>query len=238
MSFYGAISAIYDEIFPIDPRAIEAIETLVPLGVDKRILDLGAATGGHLKAFAAEGWDTLGIELDPDMAATAALRAHVVAGSMLDAEAITASDYGMPIKFGAAICLGNTLPHLPLSAMQGFFATIRKLLLPGAPFVLQTLNYAHPEIQAGYEFPAIAAGGIKFARRYERGAAPGTLAFITEISDGVSTRTFTTPLTAVVPEAMESMLRKTGFKELTRWSGWDKKPFAADKDRYFIVAAK
>jgi hypothetical protein len=59
------------------------------------------------------------------------------------------------VRFGAALCLGNTLPHIIPDAVPAFFAMVRGLLAPGAPFVIQTLNYAHPDIGPGFVFPAI-----------------------------------------------------------------------------------
>ncbi len=61
MSLYDRISRLYDELFPVNPAAVEAIESMIPREAEKRILDLGAATGGHARAFADRGWDILGI---------------------------------------------------------------------------------------------------------------------------------------------------------------------------------
>jgi hypothetical protein len=43
---------------------------------------------------------------------------------------------------GGAICVGNTLPHLCEEAeVQAFFSGLHRCLAPGAPFLLQLLNY-------------------------------------------------------------------------------------------------
>ena len=238
MSLYDRISHLYDELFPTSPATIAAIEALIPAGADKRILDLGAATGGHAKAFAERGWDTLGIELNADMALRAAARAHVVQGSMLDAESIVRQDYGIAVRFGAALCLGNTLPHIIPEAVPAFFAMVRGLLAPGAPFVIQTLNYAHPDIKPGFAFPPIETGRFRFERRYEASGLPGTLSFVTTLTEGTSVASDATVLHAMAPDTIEYWLRGAGFRKVERWSGWDRAPFDAARDRYAVTVAR
>ena len=44
--------------------------------------------------------------------------------------------------FGAALCVGNTVPHLrDPAALRRFLGGLATRLLPGAPFLLQVLNY-------------------------------------------------------------------------------------------------
>ena len=238
MSLYDRISQYYDELFPVNPRAIEAIESLIPQEAEKRILDLGAATGGHAHAFADRGWDTLGIELSGEMASIAAGRAHVVKGSMLDAESIVKSDYGIAVRFGAALCLGNTLPHLLPESVPLFFSMIRRLLGPGAPFVIQTLNYSHPDIGPGFAFPDIQTERFRFERRYEPGKTPGTIVFVTTLKEGNRSRSDTTLLHAMAPDMISYWLHGAGFKKIEKWSGWDRAPFDASRDLYVVTVAR
>lgn len=238
MSLYDRIGPLYDELFPVSQATIMAIEALIPADGDKRILDLGAATGGHAKAFAERGWDTLGIELSADMARRAAARAHVVQGSILDAEAIVRQDYGIVVRFGAALCLGNTLPHIIPDAVPAFFAMVRGLLAPGAPFVIQTLNYSHPDIGPGFAFPAIETERFRFERHYEASAAPETLSFVTTLTEGNTVASDVTILHAMAPDTIDYWLRGAGFKHVERWSGWDRAAFDAGRDRYAVTVAR
>ncbi|MFA5852547.1 MAG: class I SAM-dependent methyltransferase [Spirochaetales bacterium] len=238
MSLYDRISHLYDEIFPVSPAAVEAIESLIPPEAEKRILDLGAATGGHARAFADRGWDTLGIELSGEMAVIAAARAHVLKGSMLDAESIVKSDYGIAVRFGAALCLGNTLPHLSPESIPHFFSMIRRLLGPGAPFILQTLNYAHPDIGPGFTFPDIQTERFRFERHYESGKAPGTIAFVTTLTEGNRSTSDTTLLHAIKPDMIAYWLRGAGFRKIEMWSGWDQATFDVHRDRYVVTVAR
>ena len=238
MSLYDTIASIYEEIFPVNPIAVEAIESLIPFRAEKRLLDLGAATGGHARAFADRGWDTLGIELNREMAQVAASRAHVVEGSMLDADTIVRTDYGISVKFGAALCLGNTLPHVSPASVPAFFSMIRHLLCPGAPFILQTLNYSHPDVRPGFAFPSIKSAGFRFDRRYEAGKTPGTLSFVTTLAGGTSSSTDTTTLNVLKPEMISYWLRGAGFKDIETWSGWDRSRFDPVNDLYVVTVAR
>jgi hypothetical protein len=48
----------------------------------------------------------------------------------------------VPTGYGGAICLGNTLPHLKdAGTLQRFFSGLASRLVPGAPLLLQLLNY-------------------------------------------------------------------------------------------------
>ncbi len=238
MPLYDRISRIYDEIFPLNPKTVEAIEALIPSGAEKRILDLGAATGGHARAFADRGWDTLGIELSSEMAARAASRAHVVQGSMLDAESVVKNDYGIIVRFGAILCLGNTLPHLLPESIPLFFSMVKRLLGAGAPFIIQTMNYAHPDIGPGFAFPDIETESFRFERRYERGNGAGTIAFTTTLTEGKKSSSDITVLHVIKPEMIVYWLRGAGFRNIELWSGWDRAPFEVGRDRYAIVVAR
>lgn len=238
MSLYDRLSRSYDEIFPVNPVAVEAIESLIPPGAEKRMLDLGAATGGHARVFADRGWDTLGIELSGTMAAIAASRAHVIQGSMLDAEEIVRNDYGIAVKFGAVLCLGNTLPHLSPESIPAFFSMNRRLLGQGAPLVIQVLNYDHPDVKPGFAFPPIGKNGFRFERRYEKGNSEETLAFVTTFIEGEDHWTDRTILHAIKPEMIAFWLRGAGFKTIDMWSDWNFQPFEPTRDRYAVIAAR
>ena len=238
MSLYDTIASIYEEIFPVSRLAVETIESLIPPRAEKRLLDLGAATGGHARAFADRGWDTLGIELNREMAGAAARKAHVVEGSMLDADAIVRADYGISVKFGAALCLGNTLPHLSPAQIPAFFSMVRHLLCPGAPFILQTLNYSNPGVGPGFAFPTIQSAGFRFDRRYEAGKLPGSLSFVTTLTSGGSTRVDATTLSALKPEMIGYWLRGAGFRDIEMWSGWDRLSLNPEKDLYVVTVAR
>jgi SAM-dependent methyltransferase len=104
----------------------------------KRLLDLGCGTGEHARFLQAEGFDVTGVD-----ASEAQLAQAREAGPGPEFVKGDLSDLGAAVTgpFGAAISLGNSLPHLHEEEMSSFLDYLARLLLPGAPVLFQVLNY-------------------------------------------------------------------------------------------------
>ncbi len=107
----------------------------------RRLLDLGCGPGEHAAFLADHGFEVVGVDASPSMLETA--RAHVASPNVR----FVFGDLGeldrlVDGRFGAAICLGNTLPSLrtPDELVRVLVALGRRLL-DGAMFVAQLLNY-------------------------------------------------------------------------------------------------
>jgi len=111
------------------------------LGEGGRILDLGCGTGEHSRFLASHGFDVVGIDASPSMlekATEASLPANLrfIEGDIAEVERLVGG------TFDAALCLGNTLPHIETPVlMQRLLAGLASRLRPGGPFLLQILNY-------------------------------------------------------------------------------------------------
>jgi SAM-dependent methyltransferase len=107
----------------------------------RSIADLGCGTGEHARHFAALGFRARGLDLSQSMIEDArregeSERIAFVQGDVRDAHTLLGGG------FGAAICLGNTLPFLETEADLGAaFGAAERLLLPGGRLLLQILNY-------------------------------------------------------------------------------------------------
>jgi SAM-dependent methyltransferase len=105
------------------------------------VLDLGCGTGEHSRFLASKGYDVTGIDSSPAMlekAVEAPLPANLrfLAGDIEDVESLTTGSFDM------AICLGNTLPHVTTDdGLRRLLRGLRLRLSPGAPVLLQLLNY-------------------------------------------------------------------------------------------------
>jgi SAM-dependent methyltransferase len=238
MALYDSLAKVYDKLFPVNPATISAIEALISSGADKRVLDLGAATGGHTAEFARRGWDAVGIELNPSMVQIAREHAHVLPGSMTNAARLVEDDYGTAVRFAAVLCLGNTLPHLPPYEIGSFFSMVKGLLGRDAPFIVQMLNYSHPAIGPGYRFPDIVSDSFSFSRKYEAGPEQGTLRFVTRFADESGESSDMTVLHGHTHRMVREKLAEAGFREFTLWSGWDGRIFDPLRDVYLVLAAR
>jgi glycine/sarcosine N-methyltransferase len=103
------------------------------------LLDIGCGTGEHAEALAERGYAVLGLDRSATMigkARAAYGRPAFVRGAMP----------GLPLRgegvLGGALCLGNTLVNLMEDEEYlSLFRSLRALLRPGAPLVIQVVNY-------------------------------------------------------------------------------------------------
>jgi glycine/sarcosine N-methyltransferase len=106
-----------------------------------RLLDLGCGTGEHSRFLASKGFEVTGIDSSPAMLGKAndaptPDNLRFLQGDITEVASLTAG------RYDGAMCVGNTLPHLADEAALSRLAVgLRLRLRPGAPFLLQVLNY-------------------------------------------------------------------------------------------------
>lgn len=127
-------------------------EELLASAPSRRILDLGSGTGEHSRFLASKGFEVVGLDASPAMieksrsAGGEGLR--YVEGDMRNVASLVEG------RFGAALCLGNALPHLTGEGDLAKLAVgLRAVLLPGAPLAIQLLNYGRIEAQRERALP-------------------------------------------------------------------------------------
>jgi len=106
----------------------------------RRVIDLGSGTGEHARWLADQGFTVVGIEGVRERWEVARLGAPAGVEHLLgDLGAVEAMVRG---QFGAALCLGNTLPSLlGPESLSRMLIGLRRHLLPGSPFVVHLFNY-------------------------------------------------------------------------------------------------
>ncbi len=110
-------------------------------GPSRRLLDLGCGTGEHSRYLVDQGFEVVGVDASVSMLEKARDRPLPPGLEYVEGD-LTRLAQIVEGAFGGAICLGNTLPHLrESSAARSFFCDLRTLLEPGAPLILQLLNY-------------------------------------------------------------------------------------------------
>jgi glycine/sarcosine N-methyltransferase len=250
MSLYASLASSYDELFPIAPKAAAFLDALPPTEEGRphaeglRVLDAGCATGAHALALSALGWTSFGVDSEAVMVATAREGARrdglESRASFSEADILNIGELFAKERFDLILCLGNTLPHLLGKGAAAFFAQARNLLGPAGALVLQTLNYALPDIGPGYAFPELASGDVTMRRRY---ALPplnrlGSLRFVVELTKDGRTQVEGTILQPLAPPRIASMLKKAGFAQQKLYSGWDAGLFDEARDGYLIAVAR
>lgn len=123
----------------------------------RRVLDLGCGSGDHTRFLKALGFDVTGVDLSVSQLETA--RAADPGGRYLQA-GLTELAGNLEAGQGAAYCVGNTLPHLTEAQdVHAFFAGLAACLVPGAPFLLQLLNYDRILERGERTFPVVLRPG-------------------------------------------------------------------------------
>lgn len=111
----------------------------------RRILDLGSGGGEHARLFASHGFEVAGVDLSPGLVEEARSATPNQPGTPKVTFAV--GDIARAAKlvagpFGAAVCLGNTLPHIiDEETLGGLARQLRELVVAGGVVVLQLLNY-------------------------------------------------------------------------------------------------
>ena len=111
----------------------------------RSLLDVGCGSGEHSRHFAELGWTAVGIDVSDRMMGEAAeLAGETEAGGRVRFELRGAAEAaGLPeAPFGGAMSVGNTLAFVEgAGAMEEFLGGVAAALAPGAPFLIQMLNY-------------------------------------------------------------------------------------------------
>lgn len=127
-------------------------EELLRGAPSKRVLDLGSGTGEHARFLASKGFEVTGVDSSPAMLeksrAGEDAGVRFLSGDMRDISSVVEG------QFGAALCVGNVLPHLTSEDdLVRLAAGLRRVLLPGAPFLLQMINYDRIEAKKERALP-------------------------------------------------------------------------------------
>ncbi len=162
MSFYSDFAEYYEEVFPFEEPVYEfLLERLPDSG---RILDIGCGTGDYCGRLTQAGFDAVGIDLDAEMIAAARLRHSEPEFRVMDMLGIGALDGPL----SGAFCIGNVISHITHDELDALLGDLVSLLIPGAPWVMQLVNWDYLLTKESHRFPdvPIRGGEIVFERRY------------------------------------------------------------------------
>jgi SAM-dependent methyltransferase len=143
---YDDLSQDYDRFVDWEGRLSNELPFILPLleanGVE-RVLDSACGTGHHAIALAQRGYQVAGADLSPGMISRACDNAQEAGVSasfhVAGLEDLVGAVTG---PFDAALCLGNSLPHVINEAdLQKSLENLASLLRPGGILIVQNRNY-------------------------------------------------------------------------------------------------
>lgn len=214
-----------------------------------RVLDLGCGTGHHVRFFADQGLQATGI--DSSLRSIEFAREETQGENPqfvhLDLKQLSLLEE----EYDAALCLGNTLPHLTRGAdMRAFLEGLRKVLVPGGLFLLQMLNYEKLLDHRWHQMPA---------RLYESKQGERVLLFrlmdfpgerVVRFSPSLLTwRPGGTPplqtlrseeltLRAWAPEELTEWLERSGFDRIRRFGSLSDEPYRPDSSPNLVLIGR
>jgi SAM-dependent methyltransferase len=172
---YDALAADYDRFVDWQGRLSHELPFFMSLfgghGV-RRVLDAACGTGHHAIALARQGYQVVGADLSAAMIQRAQENASAHG---VDAAFVVAGLGGFAAlgeTFDAAICLGNSLPHLLSARAVGeTLADFAAVLRPGGLLVIQNRNFDRVWAQRERFMPPQSyrddAGELLFVRFYD-----------------------------------------------------------------------
>jgi SAM-dependent methyltransferase len=180
MGFYSDLAAYYEAIFPYRDEVYDFLKSHLPAGA-RRVLDVGCGTGHYCGRLAADGFDVVGIDLDPQMIDTARRRYPAAAFESRDMLEVGT----LPPGFDLIFCIGNSAPHVTQADFTRLIGDIARLLAPGGVWLFQIVNYDFILTHQAYAFPprTLKGGEAVFSREY-RDISDSQLRFHTRLVAG------------------------------------------------------
>jgi SAM-dependent methyltransferase len=245
---YHDLLEYYDELFPVEQKRIDFIESLTkksnppheirPL----RVLEIGCATGTTALSLAQRGMDLVGIDRNEAMIQSANRRnrepksnARFFCMDMLESGA-----YFPPDSFDMILCLGNSLAHLHDSGeVRSLFRQIQVLLADGGAFVFELLNYDRVTAELKGEMSPVESGRVKLIRKYNT-ISDGHICLSTIILSLSGHPVFfeDTFLYPVASQELRSLLGELSFSREDFYRNFDRTPLDREAVNLVGIARK
>jgi SAM-dependent methyltransferase len=264
--FYDRQAALYEVMNDWPSRLAFELpflrRTLEQVGA-RTALDAACGGGHHALALAREGYAARGADLSAEMIALARHNAERTGvPARFDQAGLT--DLGAhfaPGSFDAALCLGNSLPHVLTEADQlAALAALRDVLRPGGVLVLQNLNYDlrwrnRPRFFA-INSATLAGRPVliwRMADYHDPGTRvpgwdgpcpePGLITFHIATIDQDDNGAWRADVKSTLQRPLLSAdlgrwLAQVGFGEVVLFGGLDRQPFNADASPDLVIVAR
>lgn len=244
---YDALASDYDRFVNWEGRLAHELpffDRLFQTHRVRRVLDAACGTGHHAIALAEKGYQVMGTDLSTEMIEQARQNAEEAGVDMTFAVTGLGNLAALDETFDAAICLGNSLPHLlSPSALDKSLRDFAAVLRPGGLLVIQNRNFdrvwtererfmgpqSHRDGEQEWLF-------VRFYDFYEE-----TITFnmvrLRRTETGWTQDVESTDLRPIFHNDLSSTLAATGFHRIAVYGGYDESPFDPSESGDLIVVA-
>jgi SAM-dependent methyltransferase len=227
VTFYSQFAEYYEAVFPYRDEVAAFLRSYAPDG-GRRILDAGCGTGHYCGRFAADGFDVVGIDLDPRMIDVA--RQKYPAPTFRCLNVLDVGTLAGPFDF--VFCIGNVAPHLTQDEFARFAGDVANILRPGGVWIFQVVNWDYVLTHAAYAFRPrkLGSGGAVFLREY-REISESRVRFLTRLV--AEDRAIFEGDVWLYPLRTDAYLRlhqERGFELLDHFADFQRTPYATTSD--------
>jgi glycine/sarcosine N-methyltransferase len=232
---YDALAVDYDRFVHWEGRLSHELPFFASLfeqhGV-RRVLDAACGTGHHAIALARQGYQVVGTDLSAPMIARARENASAHGVDATFAVAGLGGYATLGQTFDAAICLGNSLPHLlSEQAVAEALADFAAVLRPGGLLVIQNRNFDRVWRERERFMPPQshrdAGGEWIFVRFYDfrEESLTFNMLRLRRTEEGWSQDVESTELRPIFAHDLVSTLQTAGFEQVALYGSYDGSPF-------------
>lgn len=227
MSFYSEFAEYYETVFPYREEVCSFLKSYIPDGT-RRILDAGCGTGHYCGRLAADGYEVMGIDLDPQMIEAARRRYPKPTFQCMNM--LEVGSLSQP--FDLIFCIGNVAPHLTQNEFGRFVREVAGILRPGGVWLFQVVNWDYILTQDSYSFRTrkLGTGNIIFLREY-REISASRVRFLTRLAS--EDRTIFEGDVWLYPIPTDECLRlhrERGLEFVGHFADFQRAPFSGTSD--------
>jgi len=217
---YDDITAIYDQIFPLN-RAFLAFIPKYLGSPGSKVLDLGCGPGDYVDHLTRSGFPATGIDSSAGMIKDALESKQGLFFNYSFSEIDQLSD-----TFDCAFSIGNSLSYLPNDLLKSFFAGVCHLLNADGFFVMQVVNWDKYRSTGEMSFDVkTLADGRTFHRSYQP-TPEGKVIFHTELRKGDEILgSWSDPLDPKLVDDLVLAIQSTGMEIVGQFGDSENAPF-------------
>jgi glycine/sarcosine N-methyltransferase len=250
-AFYDRLAPLFDVMTDWDSRLeVEGpflFQSLEQIDA-RQILDAACGSGGHALALAKQGYQIVGTDASPAMIELARKKAAATGDVTFHVAKLGELASRFP-PFDAALCLGNSLPHLLTEAeLLEALVDLAACLRPGGLLMLHNLNYDR-RWQVRPRWFAVDAGlyegrQVLIWRFADYLDAPAKrinfhIALFRQGDDGEwSVEVNSTPQRPLFQADLARLLPRAGFTDLAYYGDLTGTPFLLDESPDLVVVAR